>query len=272
MTPTQDKALEYLSKVQYMTLAQMIEMDVFKSESTARRHLKDLVERGFLNVQNFGVQVGVGKLPSLYGLTPKSVQYIADNFYISPENIKISKSHKEIRAYRDFYHRVGLIDSLLAIYRYLESLNTADIWSELYFRKHGEHAKKRTAIDLLDGSRLEPDAILHFTDPIANRKRLYLIEFYEDSEQVERIRRALIRHGEAIATGKPSEALNLTVGHRVLLIFRHEHTARAISRYLQEAEEFRAIQDRFLITTHNAIKFNPFENWIDGKGENLTLF
>lgn len=272
MTETQIKTLETLAKVQYMTIKQMLNFGIYNAESTARKHLKSLVNMGILDVHNFGVQVGIGKLPSLYGLTPKGVRFVADNLHIPLEEIKASKSNKgEVRANRDFHHRVGLIDSLLAILKHLEQQGIIDQWSELYFRKYGMHAPKRTAITLEDGSRLEADSILHFTDQ-TDKKRFYLIEFYEDREQVERIRRALLKHGEAIATGKPSEALNLSVGHRTLLIFRHEHTARAIIRFLSSNELFTAIKDRFLITTHQAIQENAFKNWVTGSGQACNLY
>lgn len=272
MTPNQEKALETLAKVQYMTIRQMLDFGIFPSEITARRHLKDLVLMGILDVHNFGVQVGLGKLPSLYGLTPKGVRYTAENLHIPLAEIKASKSNKgQIHANRDFHHRIGLIDSLLAILKHFEQNNITDQWNELYFRKYGMHAPKRTAIPLEDGSRLEPDSILHFTDP-NDKKRFFLIEFYQDDTTIERIRRALIKHGEALATGTPSEALNLSVGHRVLLIFRHDHTARAIMRFLGENEAFSEIKDRFLITTHEEIKKDPFKNWVTGSREPSNLY
>lgn len=272
MTPNQEKALETLAKVQYMTVKQMLEFGCFPTEVTARRHLKDLVNRGILDVHNFGVQVGLGKLPSLYGLTPKGVRYVAENLHLPLEEIKASKSNKgQIHANRDFHHRIGLIDSLLSILKYFEQVGITDQWSELYFRKYGMHAPKRTTITLEDGSRLEPDSILHFTDT-NGKKRLFLIEFYQDDTNIERIRRALIKHGEALMTGKPSEALNLSVGHRVLLIFRHDHTARAIMRFLGENEAFSEVQDRFLITTHEEIVKNPFSSWVTSNRQSSNLY
>jgi hypothetical protein len=267
----QVKILELAGKVQYIAFRHLMEQGIFEVEVTARNNLKDLVRRGFLNAHTFGVQVGAGRLPSLYGLTPAGQKYLVEQEHHDPDQIKTSKSHRaEMKAPRDFHHRIGLIDSMLALHQHLDKIGAGKVWTELYFRKHGMHEPKRTAIEL-EKSRLEPDAILHFHDPKADKTRLYLVEFYEDSEQVERIRRALRRHEEAIHTGSPSEALGLSVGHRVLLVFRHDHTARAVMRFLREDRQFAEVQDRFLTITLEALKKDPFGEWASPEGKKICF-
>lgn len=271
MTPQQTKILELAGRVQYVTIRHLLEQGIFNAEYTARTHVRDLVSRGLLNVHNFGVQVGFGRLPALYGLTPSGVRYLTDEEYHDPKNIKASKSQKaEMKAPRDFHHRVGLIDSMLAIFRYLDSVEIRDEWSELYFRKHGMHEPKRTAIEL-EGGRLEPDALLRFTDE-TGRVRLYLVEFYEDEHEVERIRRALTRHAEALKNGQPSIVLGVQVGHRVLCVFRHEHTARAIMHYLETTPEYKEMVNRFLCVTLDALKKDPFGQWATPNRAKTTLY
>ncbi len=274
MTPAQTKSLELAGRVQYFTLTQALEQDVYQSETTARRHLRDLVGRGFLNENNYGVQAGAGRLPILYGLTPAGVRYLVEAENHDPATIKASKSNRnqahEIKAPRDFHHRTGLIDTMLALFRHLDFAKCSEQWSELYFRKHGMHEPKRTSIELADG-RLEPDAILKFKDE-HGKTRFYLIELYEDSDQVERIRRAVNRHAEALATGAPSLALGVQVGHRVLCVFRHDHTARAVMRYIRETPALADIQKRFLFVTLEALKRDPFDQWAYPSEEKTNLY
>jgi hypothetical protein len=272
MLKEQIQTLETIGKVQYCTLKNIMEQGFYNAESTARTHLKDLVGRGLLNIHTFGVQVGAGRLPNLYGLTPAGQRYLVEEQHHDPDQIKTSKSNrKEMKAPQDFQHRTGLIDSMLALHQHLDQIGAGKVWTELYFRKHGMHEPKRTAIEL-EKYRLEPDAILHFHDQKADKTRLYLIEFYEDSEQVERIRRALRRHGEAIHTGSPSESLGLSVGHRVLLVFRYEHTARAVMRFLHNDGQFSEVQNRFLIITLEALKKDPFGQWASPNGQKASLY
>lgn len=273
MTPSQTKMLLMLARVQYLNTSQMLRYGIFNAEITLKRHRKNLLDRGYIFSSAYGVQAGVGKLQALYGLTNKGAKYLVDFEYIDPEKIKVSQTHKgEIKAPRDYHHRTGLIDSILAILAHLEALETREEFLELYFRKYGQHEPKRTQIKLENGSNLEPDAILHFKDPEEGRDRLYLIEFYEDSEQVERVRKSLQRHEEAIRHGTPSDALGVQVGHRVLCVFRHEHTARAVMRYLATDPIFTDIQNRFLCITLDALKADAFNQWATPKHTKTTLY
>lgn len=275
MTDAQTRALELAGRVQYFTLAQTLKRGIWASETTARRHIRNLVDRGLLAEHNYGVQVGVGRLPTLYGLTPAGVRYLVDYECHDPDTIKSSKSNRnqeyEVKAPRDYHHRVGTIDALLALYDHLDRVGASRIFSELYFRKYGMHQPKRTSIELATGERVEPDAILHFWDE-NGRERLYLIELYEDSTEVERVRRSLNRHAQAIAEGSPSIARGAKVGHRVLLIFRHDHTARAVMQYLVSVPTLAGVLDRFLFATLDAMTADPFSDWADAKKHKKNLY
>ena len=131
------------------------------------------------------------------------------------------------------------------------------------------HEPRRTTIELVSG-RLEPDAILGFTTK--QKKRLYLVEFFEDSANVERVKRSILRHAEALHTGAPSVALGLKIGHRVLCVFRHEHTARALMKYIKETPAFADVSDRFLFKTHESVLTNAFDHWGNAKGERINIY
>lgn len=273
LTDSQVKTLAMLARVQYLNTPQMLRYGIFNVERTLRRHIKNLMERGYIFSSAYGVQAGVGKLPTLYGLTNKGAKYLEEFEYIDPEKIKVSQTHKgEIKAPRDYHHRTGLIDSILAILEHLEKQGIKEDFLEFYFRKHGQHGAKKTQIKIDDGSNLEPDAIFHFKDPKEGRDRLYLVEFYEDSEQVERVRKSLQRHAEAVGNASPSYALGVPVGHRVLCIFRHEHTARAVMRYIATEPIFSDIQNRFLCITLDALKADAFNQWATPKHTKTTLY
>lgn len=275
MHEKQLQTLELAGRVQYFTLDHLYQAGIYTtpSKSTARMHLRDLKAYGWITESHYGVSKGLGRLPALHGLTPKAVRYLVDYEGHQVDTLKVSKSRKnqeyETRAPADYFHRVGLLDSVLAMLLMLDQMGTKEELLELYFRRFGMHEARRTAIEL-EGGRLEPDAILSFT---ANKKaRLYLVEFYEDSANVERVKRAILRHAEAIATGAPSTALGLKVGHRVLLIFRHEHTARAIMEYMKNTPELAEVSDRFLFKTHESILADAFDHWGTAKGVRVNIY
>lgn len=275
MHEKQTKTLELAGRIQYVTINHLYQAGIYtaKSLTTTRVHLRDLVRSGFLTESHYGVTRGIGRLPTLYGLTPKGVRYLVECEDHEADHIKASKSNRnqehEVRAPADYFHRVGLLDCVLSCLLMLDSIGRREDFLELYFRRYGMHEPRRTSIELESG-RLEPDAILQFTTD--ERARLYLIEFYEDSDKVERIRRAILRHAEAMHTGAPSKALGVSVGHRVLLVFRHEHTARAIMKYIQETEELADIADRFLFKTHESMLKNAFDNWATYQAEKCSIY
>jgi hypothetical protein len=275
MHEKQLKTLELGGRIQYFTIDHLHQAGIYTtpSKTTARGHLRDLKAYGWLTESHYGVSRGFGRLPALYGLTPKASRYLIDYENYPPEALKVSKSRKnqdyETKAPADYFHRVGLLDSVLAVLLLLDARGIREELLEMYFRRHGMHEARRTAIEL-EGGRLEPDAVLSFTAD--KRKRLYLVEFYEDSTTVERIRRGILRHAEAIHTGAPSTALGLTVGHRVLLVFRHEHTARAVMDFVRDTPELVDVADRFLFKTHASLIADPFDHWGTYSKKRETLF
>lgn len=275
MHEKQLQILELAGRIQYFTIKHLWQAGIYTTPTTttAKEHLRDLKKYGFLTESHYGVSRGLGRLHTLHGLTPKAVRYLVDEEGHQLETIKASKSNKnqeyETKAPSDYFHRVGLLDSVLACLLMLDQVGTKEEILELYFRRFGMHQPRRTAIEL-EGGRLEPDAILSFSTN--QKKRLYLMEFYEDSANNERIKRALSRHAEAIEEGTPSTALGLSVAHRVLLVFRHEHTARAIMKFIQEAPELEDVADRFLFKTHESILKDAFDNWATCDSKKINIF
>lgn len=275
MHEKQLQTLELAARIQYFTIDHLFQAAIYTTptKTTARTHLRDLVRSGFLSESHYGVTRGIGRLPTLYGLTSKGVRYLVECEDHQAEQIKASKSHRnqehEVKAPADYFHRVGLLDSVLSCLLFLDSVGRREDFLELYFRRFGMHEARRTAIEMESG-RLEPDAIIRFTTE--ERERLYLVEFYEDSDRVERIRRAILKHAEALHTGAPSTALNVKVGHRVLLIFRHEHTARAVMEYVRNTPELTDVAERFLFKTHESVIKTAFDNWANYKGKKCSIY
>jgi len=275
MHAKQVQALELAGRIQYFTIEHLYQAGIYDtpSKTTARIHLRDLKQYGFITESHYGVSKGFGRLHALHGLTPKGVRYLVDVEGHEVEKIKASKSNKnqeyETKAPSDYFHRVGLLDSVLSCLLTLDKRGIREDFLELYFRRFGMHQPRRTAIEL-EGGRLEPDAVLSFTGD--TKKRLYLVEFYEDQANNERIKRAIFRHAEAIHSGAPSTALGVSVGHRVLLIFRHEHTARAIIEFMQKTPELAEVGNRFLFKTHESIMKDAFDNWADFQGKKTNIY
>jgi hypothetical protein len=275
MHEKQVKILELAGRIQYFTLDHLYQACIYDSpsKSTARGHLRDLKNYGFLTESHHGVSAGFGRLPTLYGLTPKAVRYLVDVESYNVESIKVSKSNKnqdyETKSPRDYFHRVGLLDSVLACLLLLDQKGVKEDFLELYFRLLGMHQPKRTAIEL-EGGRLEPDAIIRFQS--SKKERFYLIEFYQDTTDQDRIKRAIIRHAEAIHSGAPSIAMGINTGHRVLMIFRYEHMARSTIKLMRETPEFSEVGNRFLFKTHESILKDAFDHWATFKGEKVNIY
>ena len=275
MEGKQLQVLELGARIQYFTIDHLYQAGIYTSpsKSTARVHLRSLRDYGFINETFFGLARGIGKLPTLYGLTPKAVRYLIEQENHRPESIKVTASQKnqgyETKAPADYFHRVGVLDAVLSCLLMLDRMGTREDFLELYFRRFGSHQPRRTSIELSDG-RLEPDAVFHFVSE--GKTRLYLMEFYEDHSNNERIKRGLVRHAEALATGAPTATLGVSVGHRLLLVFRHEHTARAIMEWVRTTPEMSGIADRLLFKTRDSIVKDPFDHWGVSDGRRVTMY
>lgn len=270
LLPKQAAVLGLCARIQYATLDHLRQAGVYvtKSDSTARGHLRDLVARKYLSESHYGVEAGAGRLPVLYGLAPKGVRYLAESEDYPPDRIKASASNKnqphEKRAPADYRHRVGLIDTVLSLLLCLDGAGLREDLLELYFRRHGMHAPRRTAIELGREGRLEPDAILSFHN--GERARLFLVEFYEDSANAERIRRSVLRHGVALATGAPTTATGAGVGHRTLLCFRYPHAARSAMDFVATSGALEGVAGRFMFAVRDAAVADAFGCWTDCRG------
>jgi len=268
LLPKQAAVLSLCARIQYATLDHLRQAGVYvtKSDITARGHLRDLVARGYLAESHYGVDGG--RLPVLYGLTLKGVRYLVEEECLDPGRIKASASRKnqphEKRAPADYRHRVGLIDTVLSLLLGLDGAGLREDLLEMYFRRHGMHAPRRTAIELGREGRLEPDAILSFHN--GERARLFLVEFYEDSANAERIRRSILRHGVALATGAPTTATGAGVGHRTLLCFRYPHAARSAMDFVSSSEELEGVASRFMFALRDAVVTDAFGCWTDCRG------
>ena len=277
MDTKQVQMLELAGRVQYITINNVFQAGIFTtpSQTTARRYIKDLVNFGLLDKRSHGVSRVGGKLPTLYTLTPKAKTYLVNSENNNPEEIKIGKSNKnqtyETETLSDYWHRTGLVDSVLSILLYLDQQGIKEDVLELYFRRFGIHEPKRTALILEDETRLEPDAILSFK--VDGKPKIYLIEFYEDSDRLERIKKSMFRHAEALGNATPSTALNIpNTAHKILMIFRYEHTARAIMEWLHTTEYFEEIQDYFLFKTLDSVLLEPFDHWALPNKRKTTLY
>jgi hypothetical protein len=275
MEGRQLKALELGARIQYFTIEHLVQAGIYADMTRAwtRKHMRDLKAYGWLSESHYGISRGFGRLPALMGITPKASRYLIEYEGWKPERIKMSKSERnqeyETRAPADYFHRVGVLDSVLSLLLMLDREDIIEDHLELYFRRFGMHQPRRTAIELEDG-RIEPDAILSFTRE--GKPHLYLIEFYEDPTDMARVKRSLLRHREALRTGAPSEAFGLAVGHRVLAIFRHEHMARKTMEWVRETPELASFADRYLFKTRESIIKDPLDHWGTAKTGRVTVY
>jgi hypothetical protein len=275
MEGKQLQVIELGARIQYFTIEHLYQAGIYMSPSrtTARGHLRDLRNYGWLTETHFGIARGIGKLHTIYSITPKASRYLIEYENHRAETIKLTSSKRtqdyETKAPADYFHRVGVLDSVLAVLLTLDKQGIREDFLELYFRRYGSHLPRRTAFEL-EGGRLEPDAVITFTAD--EKPRFYLMEFYEDYANNERIKRSLLRHAEALASGVPSIAMKLSVGHRVLLVFRHEHTARALMEWVATTPELADVRERFLFKTRDSIVKDAFDQWGYAKGERVTIY
>jgi len=91
---------------------------------------------------------------------------------------------------------------------------------------------------------LKPDAIFSVLD--TDRKAFLFCVEYHNGDEVKRIEQQLQSHVSALKIGSPSQKYDLTIGHRVLNIFRKETVMHRTLERVQNNVLFHFMGDHFL--------------------------
>lgn len=207
-TEVEEGILKYLAHYKYMTLGQLIKLDVGGKTYTSTR-LKKLREAGFVGVSQYGgvyKSGGGGRAENINYLLPKGAKFLAEN----NNDFNIDKIHypKNIDGIfrNDYFHRISTVNTQISFELWAKRLGYDVLFFDTYFHKLGSAKTAKddnplrsiTRITFADNSFIEPDAI--FAANAENKKYFFCLEVHNGND-VTRLIDALKRISRAIAQG-----------------------------------------------------------------------
>jgi len=277
-TNSQIKTLEMLATYRYLTGQQMMKLGVCKNKHTLSRLLAPLAreKKAYIKVFSFGVQVGVGRLPFLYCLTPRGARLLAEYWQCDPKEIRNPKGVKIFS--RDYHHRVATIDFEIELKQFAEIHELNVSLFNTYFDVTGANNHPDPDVRRLSKNRIPigdiyfiPDAIIKIDG--ANKSWVFTLEVHNGFD-TKRLQRQLEKHLLALNQGTVSTFLNYPYAHRILSILEDRKALKAVLNRICADVAFQEALPFFAFSTLEDIRENFVKNWwfADGVERPLVSF
>ena len=266
ITNIQAKVLESLAVYKYLTLSQMLQLNVGTRDSryihrqvaSLRDRRKPLVECS--NYQS--PQPRRGRVESMYYLTEEGERaLINDLFY--PEN-KIRRPVGKSQVYRDYYHRKYTIDFQIRLMKWCASKGKEVPLSEFYFdysgnNRVGKNLTAQTRIDLEGDEYIIPDMSFTIRAP-GKGDSFFLFEMHNGKDTGKLIRQ-IHQHAKALVSRATHKryGLDQSRSYKILLLFEHRSIMNStISRISAQGSLFANVQQYFLCKALEDIETEHF--------------
>ncbi|MEM6820329.1 MAG: hypothetical protein AAF558_00110 [Verrucomicrobiota bacterium] len=258
-------AIKGLARYQYLTLEQFLRLNV----STSKSNLSNRVLIPLRNNRPALVQCnkrGAMK-EDVYCLTKRGATEAELQMGISP----VYYPKDGIQYERDFEHRTGTIDFMIALDQWAASHDSTVEFIHTYFQGTGSQQgackfQRATEFTLRNRRKFVPDATfrLHMSD---HEKRLFVFEYHRGNDSG-RIEAQLLQHTQALAEGLVSDHYEHPFAHFVLSIYEQESTKAAVMSRLRKLAAFQPFSDCFLFQTLPSLAHSFSKGWktLEDKG------
>jgi hypothetical protein len=246
LSATQTKILLSLGRYKFLTISQMVRLEVATQRSNITANLSKLKQGKYTLVGqiNFPFIPHHGRCENMYYLKPRAKELLRDELFINETTIKVPLG-SSVAFTSDYWHRKYTIDSFIALDLEAKDKQETILWFDYYFDKldkasSGTNAKNK--IDLGNGSYIVPDGV--FVKQTADKQELWLLELFNDSE-ANRPYETLVKHREALILGSPSEKYHFTIANKVLCIFMNENVYKKVKERFEKDERFENFKEYF---------------------------
>ena len=279
----QQSVLEALAEFRYLTIPQMVEMNISKNADSLRNHtLNRLINshRKAIKYHDFGWIPQRGRLARVYYLTHYGAEILAEAWRMEAERIEYPKGGIQFSS--DYTHRMNFIDFHISFKRWAEKEKKDVDFFYSYFDKIGSQragnvrstAKTRVMLNRTVYTNQEnkpfiPDGLTKYQD--GNKPRLVAIEIHNGTHS-KRITHQLLDHLEAIQQGLFNEKFNHDTANFVLSVHENQSTLDSVKRRLRERSEFQSFLPLFLFNKQDQAKANFAKGWTLADGSKTALF
>ncbi|MCF2221066.1 hypothetical protein H9Q08_17405 [Chryseobacterium sp. PS-8] len=273
LTPSMEKILVHLATFKYLTISQLLRLNVMKDKRNLNRTLSQLrqMAKPLIQSLNFAVHPQKGKLESIHYLTSYGAELLK-RYYGERLPVRYPKSHSPFLQF-DYEHRLSVVRFEIELRIFAEKNDLGVSFFTTYFDKVSTGNEKgyraASAIMLENKEYLIADAL--FMLSTQRREELYSVEVFCD-KGIARILKSITRHLQALNQGMPSKQFELEHGSRVLCLFKHKSTQLNVMDKLSKDPLFSETKDHFLFKSLDELETEKFFDWLLYDGTQAGLF
>mgnify|MGYP003594116354 CR=1 FL=1 len=276
-TERQQKILELLTRFKYLTVSQMLALNIAKHASNLRLSLSVFVDAGYIDKLTFATDPRVGKLEYFYCLTKKGVDILSEVYEpIYPScAIKYPKSSNNHFS-RDYNHRKITIDFHVAFFQWTLKNHIDVAFVDYYFDTVGANSgHERKSAPLISKNQLfiqdtyrAPDIIAKING--ADRDYLFMVEMHCGYD-TGRLYKQILWHAALSSAGKAQEKYNYKRGIKIYIVLEHTSMVENIAKRMQQSPELAEYKPFFLFKSLDSLKEDFFSGWMyyDGQIDNF---
>ena len=272
------EALRLLSRYHYLTIEQMVALDLAGSEKAAW----NIVTRNMAGNKPYVGRVKYppspveGKLHDMYYLTKQGAARVIELLNIEPDQVHYPKGKPP--KLQDYFHRRATIDFHIELDRLVESHNGEVNFFHTYFDKTGANRNQDPASRLRALSKIPvgeyfliPDANFFVTSP-NNDEYLFTAEIY-NGRDTKRVLQQLDKHRYLLDEGSISAHYKLgQTGWRVLSVFETTAAMNAVIKRFAANPDLMRYQDYFAFSTLDKLRVSFAHNWLYADGTKRGIF
>ncbi len=267
ITSIQENALIALGRHMYLTLSQLLDLNVGTTQYTYLwKQMASLRDRRIplVNCTTFSIpEPKKGRVESLYSLSHHGKKILISDFGVKEEELKAPVGG--FVAYKDYHHRKSTIDFQISLEKWCAQSNVPLFNFETYFDKTGnnrtdKNLRARTRVDLGQDF-IVPDAVFKLLGK--KEVELFLFEMHNGKDS-KRMLRQLHNHAAAMVSRAVHKkyGYDLDKSYRILCLFEFSSTLKCVIERAREEKSLSRIEKFFLLKSLEGQQGSNFwEEW-----------
>lgn len=270
------RTLEQLGVYRYLTVRQMLQLGIGKTEKEIRdKILPKLKTTSYPLIKSvdFGFVAGIGRLPQIHHLTKRGALALADLHGIGLDTIQYPVG--SVQFSRDYFHRLEFISLHIALRNYAETTGQTLEFFHSYFDSTGNQRRQNSQLIRdtqvsLHGKAIIPDGNfkLAMTD---GQKRLFTLELHKGNN-TGRILEQLETHAHLIERELLPKKYQHPHDNYILSVYDHAGTLEAVKRRFQDSDLLREYLNYYAFALVDDLKADFSSGWHYATGQAFTVF
>lgn len=270
---SQERILLALATFKYLTVSQLLELEVMKSKRSVSKKVKELKDRRFIESIAYGFTPKIGRVENVNFLNKKGKEVLMQGLGIEESEIRMPISTKNL-FFKDYFHRGSTIDFHIHLHKWTEENDSYLAFFDTYFDKLGnnrtsKNLRAKTKVDIEDGY-IIPDGLFLLELP-NNEQELYLLEVYYGKDTSRTVKQ-LTKHVQAMELGSVNEKYKFEKAYRVLSVFEQKSIQEAVMQRMAKDKYFTHFKDHFYFKSLEEIHHSHLmEDWQNFEGEKKAI-